>query len=150
MTPHLSHHPEAALARDRSPDPEAERVLSGAGEDSGVGDRASFAMLGFDTHVAAAGSGESSRGGMKREPRFCRSLCKRLLFYFIKRKIMFFSPCVSKVDFAIGLCPLSNMHIGDNIQEDSSIQQFKGYLLKWQLYKKYIRSYIITFTTSVL
>jgi hypothetical protein len=74
MTPHLSHHPEAALARDRSPDPEAERVLSGAGEDSGVGDRAGFAMLGFATRVTAAGSGESPMD--EEGARFCRSLLR--------------------------------------------------------------------------
>jgi hypothetical protein len=76
MTDHRSHQPEAALARDRSPDPaaEAERCFSAAagGEASAVGDRAVLAMLGFrrlgqSASRAAAeggGGGQDSGGGV--------------------------------------------------------------------------------------
>jgi hypothetical protein len=76
MTAHRSHHPEAALARDRSPDPaaEPERCLSAAagGESSAVGDRAVFAMLGFLwlDHARGGGGGgqkEASRGLTRRK-----------------------------------------------------------------------------------
>jgi len=69
MTAHRSHHPEAALARDRSPDPaaEPERCLSAAagGEASAVGDRAVFAMLGFRWPGHARGGGGVRGGGQK-------------------------------------------------------------------------------------
>jgi len=65
MTAHRSHHPEAALARDRSPDPAAERCLSAAAAGGeAVGDRASFAMLGFRWLGHGRGDGG---GGVARE-----------------------------------------------------------------------------------
>ena len=73
MTIHRSHHPEAAPARYRNPDPSPERLLSAADEASTVGDRTGFAVLGFGgsprTRAAEGGGGIGSGGRPMRNTR---------------------------------------------------------------------------------